>query len=130
MKPHIDLPVQDAREGQKSAHSELKTTKTIIYIAGPIKGLKNGNKAAFAEAAERLRNMGFVVLNPAALPEGMPVDHYMPICLAMVQAADVICMLPGWHSSAGANIELDYAKYQGKTVVTYTWLIGKEGETE
>ena len=122
----MQMPVK----GQKSARGELKTTQRIIYIAGPMTGLKSANRPVFAEAAETLRSMGYVVLNPAVLPTGMPGERYMPICLAMLEQADIICMLPGWHSSAGANIELDYAKYQGKTVVTYTWLIGKEGETE
>lgn len=98
----------------------------IIYIAGPMAGIKDYNRDAFATAAEKLRSMGFVVLNPAVLPPGMPKDHYMPICLAMVQQADMVCLLPGWTSSPGANLELDYAKYQGKTVFTYTWLTGKE----
>ena len=114
MKHHIDLPVLDARESLKAAHSGEKTRKAIIYIAGPITGLKNGNKTTFAVAADALRKIGYAVLNPATLPDDMPADRYMPICLAMVQAADIICMLPGWSQSRGANIELDFAKYQGK----------------
>lgn len=116
MKHHIDLPVLDAREALKSAHSGEKTRKPIIYIAGPITGHKNGNKDAFAVAADALRKIGYAVLNPTTLPDDMPADHYMPICLAMVQAADIICMLPGWSASRGANIELEFAKYQGKDV--------------
>ena len=130
MKLHIDLPVLDARETLKSAHSGEKTRKAIIYIAGPITGLKNGNKAAFAEAADALRKIGYAVLNPATLPDDMPADHYMPICLAMVQAADIICMLPGWETSGGAQIEYRYAKYQDKAVCGYNWLIGKEDALE
>lgn len=117
-------------KGEKSPRNGEKTRHPIIYIAGPMKGLKNANRAAFAEAAEKLRSLGYIVLNPAILPIGMPPDHYMPICLAMVQAADIICMLDGWGRSRGANIELDFAKYQGKDVVTYSWLIGKEGADE
>lgn len=119
MKHHIDMPVLDAREALKSAHSGEKTRKTIIYIAGPITGLKNGNKDAFAVAADALRKIGYAVLNPATLPDDMPADRYMPICLAMVQAADIICMLPGWSASRGANIELEFAKYQGKDVCIF-----------
>ena len=113
-------------KGQKTARGREELRHSIIYIAGPMKGIENANRHTFAEAAERLRNIGYVVLNPAVLPVGMPFDRYMPICLAMVQAADIICMLDGWGRSRGANIELDFAKYQGKDVVTYSWLIGKE----
>ena len=128
MKHHIDLPMQDAREALKAAHSGKKPDKAIIYIAGPITGLKNGNKAAFKEAAEQLHKRGYAVLNPRTLPEGMPEDLYMPICLAMLQAADIICMLPGWSNSRGANIELEFVKYQGKDVQLLDNLLQKEGE--
>lgn len=117
-------------KGQKTPRGREKNRSSIIYIAGPMKGVENANRPAFAEAAERLRSLGYVVLNPAVLPVGMPLERYMPICLAMVQAADIICMLDGWGRSRGANIELDFAKYQGKDVVTYSWLIGKEGADE
>ena len=63
---------------------------------------------------EEQLNFLYAVLNPATLPDDLPADRYMPICLSMVQAADIICMLPGWSQSRGANIELDFAKYQGK----------------
>ena len=60
----------------------------IIYIAGKMRGLPDLGKAEFDAAAERLREEGHIVLNPAGLPVGMPIDRYMPICLAMVNAAD------------------------------------------
>lgn len=130
MKHHIDMPVLDARETLKSAHSGEKTRKTIIYIAGPMTGLKSANRPVFAEAAETLRSMGYVVLNPAVLPTGMPRERYMPICLAMLEQADIICMLPGWDTSRGAQLEIRYAKYQDKAVCGYNWLIGKEDALE
>lgn len=46
----------------------------------------------------------------------MPKEKYMPICLAMLEQADAICMLDGWEDSDGANIELAYANYQDKAV--------------
>lgn len=122
----MQMPVK----GQKSARGELKTTQRIIYIAGPMAGLKNENRPVFAEAAETLRSMGYVVLNPAVLPTGMPRERYMPICLAMLEQADIICMLPGWETSGGAQIEYRYAKYQDKAICGYNWLIGKEDALE
>lgn len=104
-------------KGQKSARGELKTTQMIIYIAGPMTDLKNENRPVFAEAAETLRSMGYVVLNPAVLPTGMPRERYMPICLAMLQQADAVYMLQGWEGSDGAGIEYLLAEYQGKEVL-------------
>lgn len=125
-RSNIDCMPTGTREHHKTAHSGEKYTPKVIYIAGPMAGIENKNRPAFAEAADQLRRIGFSVLNPAVLPDNMPAERYMPICLAMVQAADIICMLPGWSSSRGACIELEFAKYQGKDVVTYLWLMGKE----
>ena len=101
-------------KGQKQAYSGEKNRQLIIYIAGPMTAQKGLNRPAFARAADDLRNAGYIVLNPGTLPIGMPASAYMPICLAMIDAADAICMLPGWSHSNGANLELQYAKYQGK----------------
>ena len=97
----------------------------IIYIAGRMTGLPDLGKASFDAAAEKLRGEGHIVLNPADLPVGMPVDRYMPICLAMVNAADAVYMLKGWGSSPGAILERMYAGYQGKQIIQE-----REGETD
>lgn len=88
----------------------------ILYIAGKMAGLPDKGEKAFAEAENRLKSMGFTVLNPHCLPDGMPGDRYMPICLAMVNAADAVALLEGWEDSQGASIEKAYAAYQGKRV--------------
>lgn len=109
----MQMPVK----GQKSARGELKTTQRIIYIAGPMTGFKSANRPVFAEAAETLRSMGYVVLNPAVLPTGMPRERYMPICLAMLEQADAVYMLHGWEDSNGPGIEYLLAEYQGKEIL-------------
>lgn len=103
------------REGQKQAESEEKTARGVIYIAGPIKGHADYIER-FCAAQLDLEADGWIVLNPADLPPGMPADRYMPICLAMLQQADAIYMLDGWEYSEGANIEMQFALYQGKTI--------------
>lgn len=89
----------------------------IVYIAGPMRGLPDLGRAIFNQAEERLKARGYLVLNPARLPVGMPQERYMPICLAMLEAADTVCTLPGWQHSQGARLELDYACMQGKNVM-------------
>lgn len=93
----------------------------ILYIAGKMTGLPDKGRAKFAAAAERLRDNGHIVLNPAELPEGMPSDRYMPICLAMVAAADAVYALDNYMQSDGAQVEIGYAKYQGKPVFREGW---------
>lgn len=85
-----------------------------IYISGKMTGLPDLGREHFNQAAAALQDRGHVVLNPAALPIGMDKADYMPICLAMLGAADAIYMLDGWGSSRGANLEIQYAMYQGK----------------
>ncbi|NIY47298.1 DUF4406 domain-containing protein [Cedecea colo] len=64
-----------------------------IYIAGPMSGLPDFNRAAFNEAAYIKACYGHVVLNPAVLPGGLEQHEYMDICLAMLRCADSIIML-------------------------------------
>lgn len=80
-----------------------------IYIAGPMTGLENCNRAAFNKEADRLTRHGHVVLNPATLPDGLDQKAYMDICFAMLRCADAILMLPGWQRSSGATAEYHYA---------------------
>lgn len=88
----------------------------IVYIAGRMAGLPDWGKGHFQDAADRLRSRGDIVLNPAELPDGLSPESYMPICLAMLEAADAVYMLSGWESSAGAQIEHRYVVYQKKKV--------------
>lgn len=112
----------DLREGPKQAESEEKTARGVIYIAGPIKGRADYIER-FCAAQLDLEARGWIVLNPADLPAGMPAERYMPICLAMLQQADAIFMLDDWEKSDGANIELQFALYQGKTIC---WKVEEE----
>lgn len=93
---------------------------TIIYIAGPISGVTDGNKPAFDAMAAWLTGKGYTVLNPHALPVGLSEDAYMDICLAMVRHAEALCLLKGWQASDGARAELAYARKRGITVMDMT----------
>lgn len=89
----------------------------VVYISGKMRGLQDLGREHFARAEERLAEAGHVVINPAVLPLGLRSESYMPICLAMVDAADAIYMLEDWHDSPGAKLEHDYAVAQKKTVL-------------
>lgn len=85
----------------------------VIYIAGPMKNVPDYQNN-FDAAESYLQWKGWTVINPACLPEGLRPEGYMPICMAMLGAADAIVMLKGYERSEGAEIELAYARYQGK----------------
>lgn len=84
-----------------------------IYIAGKITGDPK-YRDRFRGEAEKLERMGYIVLNPAELPEGMSKAEYMRICFAMIDCADTVFLLPGWQDSPGARLELAYCRYIGK----------------
>ena len=90
-----------------------------IYIAGPMTGLPDFNYPAFHAEAQRLRNAGWHVENPAENPRP-PCGSwagYMRLALAQLVTCDSICLLPGWTRSKGACIEHFVAAHLGLAVV-------------
>ena len=79
-----------------------------IYISGPISGLPDGNRPAFAAVAEVFRSKGWVVVNPhdlfaADVEESW--EGYMRKDLAALLTCTHLVMLPGWEQSRGAQLE-------------------------
>ena len=89
--------------------------KPKLYIAGKITGDPD-YKAKFAEAEQAFQKMGFIVLNPAVLPNDIQPADYMRICFAMIDSADTVVFLPGYETSPGAQVELQYCFYIDKNV--------------
>ena len=93
------------------------TSKPAIFISGKMRGLKDLGRQRFNQAQAMLEESGFIVMNPACLPIGLPDEKYMPICISMLNACDYVFMLAGWQESQGANIEYSYACNQKKTII-------------
>lgn len=79
-------------------------------------GLPDLGRARFAAAQEALTAAGHVAINPGVLPVGLDPGDYMPICLAMLEAADAVYLLDNYEDSFGAHLEMCYATYQGKPI--------------
>lgn len=88
-----------------------------IYISGAMAKRPDTYKEEFAKAEKEITDKGYTVINPACLPKGLDRNRYMPICMAMVDAADAIYMMNGWEDSKGARLEKAYAEYQDKLVL-------------
>ena len=91
-----------------------------LYLAGPMTGYPDWNFPAFHAAAERLRDKGHAVLNPAENFGGDPTRpraDYMRLDLAHLLAAEGVAVLPGWERSRGASLEVAVARELGLPVV-------------
>ena len=79
----------------------------IGYLSGPITGHKDYRRQ-FAKAAAALKEMGYNVINPAAIDDAIPVEcmsyeEIMRIDLELLSTADYLVQLPGWERSIGAS---------------------------
>ena len=104
----------------------------VIYLAGPMTGMKDWNKPEFDRVAKILSDLGNTVLNPASyIPLNMPgrIDHsaYLKIAFAMVDAAEMLVFLPGWKISKGANMERDYAVRNKKPCIEWKVILEANG---
>lgn len=99
---------------------------TLLYLSGPMTGIEDFNYPAFNEAAEKLRDMGFAVFNPAETFGGCQTlsrETYMTVDMAAVAVADVVVTLPGWEDSKGAQAEVKEANRLGIDVAPVAWFI-------
>jgi nucleoside 2-deoxyribosyltransferase len=90
--------------------------KKVVYIAGPITGVREYYKA-FERAEDDLAGLGYIPLSPARLPEGMTREQYMRICFAMIDAADAVLFLLRSDTCQGAMLEYSYCSYTDKPIV-------------
>lgn len=84
-----------------------------------------------SEDGAALKELGYVVINPAELDQVLPVkemgyEGIMRIDLEILATADYLVQLPGWEDSKGANRELGFALGADKIVVSLEQLLTKE----
>jgi len=82
-----------------------------LYVAGPMSGYPESNYPAFNEAARRLTDAGFEVLNPATSVVGTEA-HYVDFLredLRMMLECHGVALLEGWWESVGARNEAQVA---------------------
>ncbi len=77
----------------------------VVFLCGAVMGDPKYKKK-FVGARETLQRMGYVVLDPTALPEGLQHDAYLQITLQMLRICDGVCVFNDWTNSDGARAEI------------------------
>lgn len=95
--------------------------KPVVFIAGPMTGYQDYNRAEFDAEASVLSDRGFTVLNPAILPDGLEHQQYLAITLAMLEQADSVFLLDGWEKSRGAMQGFQRGRELGLVFMFQSW---------
>lgn len=88
-----------------------------LYVSGPMSGYEDFNYPAFHEAADRLRDVGYTVDNPAEI--GVPGSDYRELLkedIRIILDCDGVAVMEGWWASKGAQIETNVAGVIGLPV--------------
>ncbi len=98
-----------------------------IYLAGPMRGIKDFNFPAFHAYAKTLRDQGYSVFSPAE--KGMEkhagsqyenLEFRRAVFLLdteyICKEADAVFLMPGWEKSSGARAEKALAEAIGLKV--------------
>lgn len=89
-----------------------------IYLSGPMTGIENMNFPEFNAEADRLRKLGYDVVNPAEIDQdSTDWCECMRKDLAELLTCDTLALLQGWHRSAGAHLEMHVASIIGMEIV-------------
>lgn len=87
-----------------------------VYLSGKITGDSN-YRLKFNTMTEELLSYGYVVFNPAVLPDGFEYSDYMALDLMILSRCDAIFLLRDWKNSPGARLEYEEAKRLGLQVL-------------
>lgn len=80
-----------------------------LYVAGPMSGYPECNYPAFNDVAEKLRMVGYDVVNPAEFGTGRHYVDFIREDLRLMLDCDGVALLEGWWESTGARNEVQVA---------------------
>ena len=90
--------------------------KKVVFIAG-VTNVPYYWKP-FEQAEDDLRAEGFIPLSPSRLPHGLSDTRARQLYMTLMQSADAVLFLPGWHFSTYCQVEMSVCKYTGKPFAT------------
>ena len=93
--------------GSRSRPWGFRAMTTRVYISGPITGVPDLNRPAFASAARILEERGFETVNPHdnGLQPDAPWSEHMRADIRALTTCDRLVYLPGSDASRGAAVE-------------------------
>ena len=99
--------------------------RDVAIVYSPLNG------TGLKPVTRTLKEMGYNVINPAAIDDAIPVEcmsyeEIMRIDLELLSTADYLVQLPGWERSIGASRELGFALGTDKIIVSLEQLLTKE----
>lgn len=86
-----------------------------IYLSGPMTALNF--YSSFKSEAERLRGLGYEVVNPAEEPVYAGCYETTREDLKALLDCDTLALLDGWQRSTGAHLEMHVAHRVGMEIV-------------
>lgn len=100
----------------------------IVYISGPITGMPELNRPAFASAAAGLRAAGFTAVDPFEVCQAPASwEDAMRADVKALMDCTAVATLPGWTGSRGARLEVHVARELGMQVQDlHVWLAGRD----
>lgn len=104
----------EVSEKVRQAAEEMR----VVFLSGAVTLDKN-YREKFGLAEQVLNKMGYIVLNPAVLPDGLEYDEYLRITLAMLGEADGVCVFDDWSESNGARVEIEEALHKDMPIVSW-----------
>jgi len=94
-----------------------------VYLAGPMRGIKDLNFSAFDAAKKKLQSQGYEVISPADLDREHGTSDargYAKRDTAAILTCNAIYLLKGWETSAGASAEFMLARWIGLDIICET----------
>ena len=99
-----------------------------LYIAGPMDGYPEHNFPAFAEAAAKLRAVGYEVVSPHEQKWNEDLTHprewYLRQDFPLICTVDGIALLDGWEHSIGSNRERTVGEFLAIPSARVSWWLG------
>lgn len=97
-------------------------TPLRIYIAGPMTGVPDHNFPLFRFATDWYRHFGHHVISPheGVTDTTLPWETYMRRAIVLLSECNTIAMLPHWHKSKGAKLELQIADALGMNILFFS----------